>query len=525
MRILKNNLYIQNKKKKNSFTKTPLINVVEQYKNILLHHINVQNSNKLLPNSVYNQNLTKKTKKYNKILFTSLLHLIVKKVIFYSIGYKKLLQLLDIWLLQNYTKYIDYLNNFKLLNNQLITFYIKKKCLLILTIIEKIKFNYLNQFLMLFFKTNKKLRYFLDNQINLFDLKHKNTNNLVQKIKTILYINLNSQLNNKYFFNDFLMLLKILKKETIKNIFNKDNKNIQINDFKKKKDIKKTNDSFFNIFIQTNLKTSYSKLNKNIKLHKLNTLQQVTLYSNNKSTPHFVINSTNQFRISNLIKWVNLNNVILTTNTQLFKLIFKTLIKSEIKDKIINLHNKPILHISKNINMTYFMSINIFSHLTNNKNTTSLLVNYMNQTTFLLNTYMTAYKWYVVFENIKKNLMQKNSNIKKKQKKSINILFNTLVNNLNKKFGITYNCILINDSLSYWTKDFNMYQSTIKHLVLITEIQKFSYKIKITKYLKNINIITAYNQKKIMYYVNNIKKNIQNNIIYNYKNKTLTLTS
>jgi len=321
------------------------------------------------------------------------------------------------------------------------------------------------------------------------------------------------------------MLLKILKKETIKNIFNKDNKKIQINDLKKKKDIKKTNDSFFNIFIQTNFKTSYSKLNKNIKLHKLNTLQQVTLYSNNKNTPHFVIHSTNKFRISNLIKWVNLNNVILTTNTQLFKLIFKTLIKSEIKDKIINLHNKSILHISKNINMTYFMSINIFSHLTNNKNTTSLLINYMNQTIFLLNTYMTAYKWYVIFENIKKNLIQKNNNIKKKQKKSINILFNTLVNNLNKKFGITYSCILINDSLSYWTKDFNMYQSTIKHLVLITEIQKFSYKIKITKYLKNINIITAYNQKKIMYHINNIKKNIQNNIVYNYKNKTLTLTS
>lgn len=508
MRILKNNLYIQQKNTK-KFAKTPLINLFEHYKNTITDQINLENNNKLLPHLIYNQNTTKKTRKLKKITYISLLNVILKKLIFYTISYKKLTTLLEIWMLNNYTKYIAYLSKIKISNNKLIFFYIKKKCNLLFDIIEKLKFTQLNQFLVIFFKTNKKLKYALDTQINLTILKNKNISNLIQKIKTILYSNITTQLQNKHFFNEFLMLLKALKKELIYNFFSTNKKNIH-----EQKNIKFINKNFFNLFIKKNYNTPLLEFKQVIKKHTFNNIDQIDTFYKHTQNSLFEIKLKKKENTENILKWIFLNMVLSQTNNLIFKFIYKLTIQQQIKTQVINIEKKNIINLEKEKVSTFILQNNILSHLLNSKNTKNVFYNYKTNLHFILVTLENKNKWYKeIINQYKKYFTTTKETIKKKkQKKSANTLYNTLVNTLNKKYGITYNCLLLNDTLGYWTKDYNAREEKKKnHLQNITDIQKNTYKILTIKYLTNTTNIPSANNTKINNAINYLKNNITNN--------------
>lgn len=507
MRILKNNLYIQEKAKK-KFLKTPLLHLFESYKNTITNQINLENNNKLLPQLIYNQNNTKNTKKLKKITYISLLNLILKKLIFFSTSYKKLLVLLDTWIINNYTKYINCLNSLKITNSKLIFFYIKKKCTLLFSIIEKLKINYLNQFAILFFKTNKKLKLMLDKQLDLDLLKNKNINALVQKIKTILYTNITAQLKNKHFFNDFLTILKSLKKELISTFFETTKKNIN-----EKKNIKYLNNNFFNLFIKKNYKTNFNQFKQTVEKYKFSNINQINEYYQHVQNPLFYVITEKKEKNENIMKWIFFNIILKDTNNFIIKYVYKIVIENNIKNKITNIEKKIIPTIKKEKYINFLLQNNIFAHLSNSKNTKSIFYNFNKNLHYINSTIENKEKWYtdVINQYIKSEKYSNDSIKKKKIKKNINLLYTNIINASNKKYGITYNCLLVNDNLSYWTKDYNTTLKKQNHLQLITDIQKHTYKVITIKYINNTINHLYYVNNKIINYVSYIQEKIKKN--------------
>lgn len=519
MRILKNSLYIQEKKK--NLSKDTLFSFYKEYRNLVLNHINVDNiKTTIFPYSITNQNISKKNKKYKKILFLSLINLMLKKIIFYTLHYKKITNLLENWILNNYTQYITYLSKKKFLNNKTILFYIKNKCVSLLSIIEKIKYNYVTQFLITFFKVNKKIRIFLDLQNDMDSVKSRNIMNIIQKVRNIMYNNLNLDIKNKTFLNDIIIINKSIKKEIINNFFLKKENNIKINSKKKNIEIEKTDSAFFDLFIKYNFKISYKKLKQIINKFKFNTLDQVYMYSLNTrgSLLYKIITEKNEKKI-NIIKWIVLNKIIELSTINYSKIIFNFLKNNnEITKK------KTIYNLKITTTKNYLLFLNTIPHLMNNKNTKPIFINYYTQLNLIINTIELNYSWFTMIEHKKRLIDNIYTTRRKKLKKGINALFNTIINQSNKKFGITYNCMLLNDSLSYWTKDYNIQDKKVTHLQNITEIQKTNYKFTIIKYSNNLRNSNAYIKSKLDNYTNYIKNTIkQNEYTYSHNNVNINL--
>ena len=71
---------------------------------------------------------------------------------------------------------------------------------------------------------------------------------------------------------------------------------------------------------------------------------------------------------------------------------------------------------------------------------------------------------------------------------------------------------MLNDTLGYWTKDYNAREEKKKnHLQNITDIQKNTYRILTIKYLTNTTNIPSANSTKINNAINYLKNNITNN--------------
>ena len=508
MRILKNNLYIQEKNKKKLF-KNPLVSLFENYKNIINEQINLENNNKLLPQLIYNQHTTKKTRKLKKIAFVALLNILLKKLIFYSISYKKLSKLIELWILNTYSKYLNYLNKSKISNNKLIFFYIKKKCNLIFSIIEKIKFNYLHQFLIIFFKTNKKLKYILDNQLNLTLLKNKNINALTQKIKTVLHNNQTIQLQNKHFFNEYLMLLKTVKKELILDFFDFEKTSI-----KQVKKIRSIDSNFFNLFIKKKYNISFTQFKQTVTKHNFTKINQIDEYYTNKKNPLFKLDIQKKETNDIALKWIFFNQATKQTNNLIAKYIYKLITQKKIKNQITSLKEKNVIYLQKEKNTNFILQHNIFSHLLNNKNTKHVFYSYNKNLHFIVTTLENKNNWFtgIINQTTKFFNTDKDNLKKRKQKKNINSIYNTTIFTLNKKHGITYNCMLLNDNLAYWTKDYNINEEIKKnHLQSITELQKNTYKILIVKYMNSTTNIISTNNNKLQNYLNYLNNQINNN--------------
>ncbi len=515
MRLLKNSLYIQ-KKKLPKLHKNTLITFLLNYKNLILNHVNIENNNNRLLYTIVNQNLIKNTKKYKNLYLLSLLNLTLKKIFFFTLNYKKLIILLSNWLTIS-TNNINSIivNKHKIINSNLIYFYIKKKTNYLFQITEKIKYYYITQFGLLLFKHNKKLRFFIENQIDFPNAKKKYIYVILNKIKNLLHNNINITKENKSFFIDYMQLLKLLKKEIIISFFKQSNPIKPQYSFLKNES-NEINLNFLNIFLQKTISISLKKAKQIIKQYNLSTLNELIMFHIQKKEPFYVLKE-NKLIENEKKKWIYLLYMLNNTNDiTLKKKILLLITDLNIIKKIFNLkkNNTIIINNKKDVN-TFLIQQNQIAHLLNSKNTKNIAYNYNKQMFFIFKKLDNIYKWYKLFTE-KKVLITSQKITKRKKKKEWNLFFNKTITHLNKKYGITYNNPLINDNLYYWSSDFNKKPTLQSHLILISEIQKNNYKKIINKYISQQKNNLSYMKSTKNIYLNKIKNIINKETIKNY---------
>lgn len=511
MRINKNSLYIQERKKGIQTNKNQVDAMLMQYAKGIYNYLIINPINNKYKNSIYFNFVQKKTKQSKKLNSLFFLSLALKKYFIHLLNYQKFLILIQNWFENQTNEYYQTLKKVNQLNNNTIKYYIKKKINLVNTLYNKYKFFYIKEFIFSIFLKNKEIKNQLENQIDFDFLRNKNLFFLLNKTRNLLYINNIIRKKNKEFITEYINLLKLIKKEYITIFFNQ----------------KKTNTKVIsNLIYKILFNNTYREINMLANKYKMNSISQIKTFLDIKKENRYNIIEKKTNIKKNKENWLEVFMLVNTLKTKSYvkNVIFnvlKNMNPEYVQSQMILLqpNKKNLIEKTKTIN-----KLNHVSEILTIKNNNNIKKIYNKEFYYILYHLKNSYVWYkntVSICELEKNVLSN----KKLNKKKTNKIMNRIINNANKKYGVTYSSILLNDQMYYWSNDYNPIKNKkYNHLVLINEIQKNTYKRQLTKFIHNLPFNELIKIKNIKIILNRVKKKIEEHANFNIINKDTRIT-
>lgn len=512
MKINRNSLYIQDKKKEtivnvNKIDTILLKNAKEMYNYFILNPTNNKYNNSIYFNIV--QKKTKINKKLSNLFF---LDLTLRKYFINLLNYQKFVILIENWFNTQSNQINQALKKINTSNNYIMTFYKKKKVKLLYNLLNRYKFFYIKEFISLIFMKNKNIKNDLENQIDLNLLKNKALYLLLNKTKNLLYINENIKKKNKQFISEYLNILKLIKKEYMFTFFN----------------YKKTTDkTSANLIYKILYNKSYKEIStiahkyniKNVKeIENFLKIKEQKAYKLVQKKVNELENKHNWLQLYILFKTIKFKNSIIRNMFNLLRDINPVELKNNII--LLNTNKQEIVQKIKVIN-----KLNHICDILTTKNNNQIKQIYNKEFYYILYIIKNNYLWYTNLISLREIGIQ-NINQEKLNKKRINRIMNKIMSNANKKYGVTYTSILLNDQMYYWSTDYNHVKNEkYNHLYLINEIQKSNYKKQLSKFASNIGFSELIKIKNIKNALFSIKNKIKNSFTEYIIKKTKIILS